>query len=137
LGKVAHINPAVARQQGLSHEDPEMPTTLALLKRRIHTILLEAGAKLDKISERICIISVDGDPLAALRGRVNGVKADSDFAFEVAADGVWRQAESLARCLVGGPVIIMMASFPMRPVGLEGVRPAIHKEAKIISYDIG
>ena len=31
----------------------------------------------------------------------------------------------------------MMASFPMRPVGLEGVRPAIHKEAKIISYDIG
>jgi hypothetical protein len=114
-----------------------MPATSALLKRGIHAVLLEAGAKLDEIIERILVISVDGDPLAALRGGVDGVEADRDFAFEVAADGIWRQAESLARCLVGRPIIIMMASFAMRPVGLEGVRPAIHKEAEIISYDIG
>jgi hypothetical protein len=105
-----------------------------LLQRRIHTVLLEAVVQLDEISERILVISVDGDPLAPLRGGVDGVKADGDFPFQVTADRVWRQAESLARCLVGGPVIIMMASFPMRPAGLEGVGPPIHEEAKIICH---
>jgi hypothetical protein len=111
-----------------------MSATSALLKRWINPILLKAAAKLDEICERILVISVDGDPLASLRGGVDGVKADGDFSFQVAADGVWRQAEPLARCLVDGPVIIMMASFPMRPVGLKGVRPPVHEEAKIICH---
>ena len=88
-----------------------MPTTPALLKGGIHTVLLEAVAKLDEVCERILVISVDCYPLAALRGRVDGVKADGDFPFQVAADGVWRQAESLAGFLVVGPVVIMMAVF--------------------------
>jgi hypothetical protein len=109
-----------------------MPTAAALLKRRIHSVLFQELAKLNEVCERILVISVDGDPLAALGGRVDGVKADGDFPFQVATYGVWRQAESLARCLVGGPVIIMMASFPMRSVGLEGVGPAVDEEAEVI-----
>ena len=58
--KVAHIDAAVARQEWLRHEDPEMPTTIALLKRRIHTILLEAEAKPDEVSQGIRVIGVDG-----------------------------------------------------------------------------
>jgi hypothetical protein len=54
-------------------------TTIALLKRRIHTVLLEAVAKLGENSERILVASVDGDPLAPLRGGVDGVKADGDL----------------------------------------------------------
>jgi hypothetical protein len=134
---IAYVKPAIARRERLSHEYPEMPATPALLKRGIHAVLLQDLAKLGEVCERVRVISVDGDPLASLRGGVDGVKANGDFPFQVAADGVWRQTESLARCLVGGPVIIMMASYPMRPVGLNGVGPAIHEEAKIIGHNHG
>ena len=133
-GKAANVDPAIPRWERLSQECPEMSTTSALLKRGIHSVLFQELAKLDEISERILVISVDCDPLAPLRGGVDGVKADGDFPFQMAADGVWHQAEALARCLVDGPVIIMMASFPMRPVGLKGVRPPVHEEAKIICH---
>jgi hypothetical protein len=65
-----------------------VPATPALLKRGIHSVLFQELVKLDEICERILIICVDCDSLTALRGRVDGVKADSDFPFEVTPDGV-------------------------------------------------
>jgi hypothetical protein len=108
-----------------------------LLKRRIYTILLETGAKPYEIRDRILVISVDGDPLAPLRGGVDGVKADGDFAFQVAADGVWRQAESLAGFLIGGTVVIMAATFWVRPVGLEGIGPPVDEEVEVGCHNSG
>jgi hypothetical protein len=65
-----------------------MTAPTASLKCRLHSILPEAKAELMEISERICIIRVNGHPLRALGGGVDGVKADSYFPFEVTADGV-------------------------------------------------
>jgi len=96
LCKAANVDPAIPRRERLRHEYPEMSTTSALLNRRTHTVLLEAVVKLDEICERIRVIRVDCDPLAALGGRVDGVKADRDFSFQVKPDGVWRQAQALA-----------------------------------------
>ena len=84
-----------------------MPTTSALLKGGIHSVLPQELAKLDEISERILVVSVDGDPFAALGGRVDGVKADGDFPFQVAANCVSCQAEPLAGFLIVGTVIVM------------------------------
>jgi len=111
-----------------------MSASMAILKSRLHPILLEALAKLDEISERILVVPVNCDPLAALGGRVDGVKADSDFPFEVAADCVQRQAEPLAGFLVLGTVVVMPGAFRVGTVGLEGVGPAIHEETKVVRH---
>ena len=106
-GKTANVDAAIPRWERLGQEHPEMSAPMTLLKSRLHPILPEVEAELEEIRERILIVRVDGHPLRALGGGVNRVEADSDFAFEVAADCVGCQAEPLAGFLVLGPVIVM------------------------------
>src|ERR1019366_1763225 len=105
--KVVHVNPAVPRRQWVRHKDPEVPAAVALLKRRLHSILFEVVAKLDEVWERILVIRVDGHPLTPLSSRVDGIEGDGDFAIDVAPEGVRRQAEALAGFLVRGPEVVM------------------------------
>jgi hypothetical protein len=63
---------------------------MAILKSRHHPILPEAETELEEIRECTFIVRVDGHSLRALGGGVNGVEADGDVAFEVAADCVQR-----------------------------------------------
>ena len=135
--KVAHVNPAVTGWERLRQEYPEMPTPMAFLKSRLHPILPEVEAELEEIRKGIFIVRVDGHPLRALGGGVDGVKADSDFAFQVAADCVQRQAEPLVGFLVLGTVVVMAGTFRVRPVGLEGVGPPIDEEAKVVCHHAG
>jgi hypothetical protein len=79
-----------------------MSTAMDVLNRRLYSFLPEVKAKPLEVRERIRIIRVNGHPLRALGCRVNGVKADGDFAFEVATDCVQCQAEPLT----GFPVLI-------------------------------
>jgi len=97
---------------------------MAFLKSRLHPVLLEVEAELEEVRERIFIVRVDSHPLRALGGGVDGVETDGDFTFEVAADCVQRQAETLAGFLVLGPVVVMPATFRVRSAGLEGCRLA-------------
>jgi hypothetical protein len=136
-GKATNIDPAVPRWERLRQEYPEMSAPVTLLKSRLHPILPEVEAELEEIHERILIVRVDGHPLRALGGGVDGVEADGDFAFEVAADCVQGQAEPLAGFLVGGPVVVMPGTFWVRPVGLEGVSPAVDEEAEVIRHRTG
>jgi hypothetical protein len=131
-GKAANVDPAIPRWERLRQEYPEMSTPTAILKSRLHSVLSEVEAKPQEVRERVFIVRVDGHPLRALGGRVDRVEADSDFAFDVAADCVQRQAEPLAGFLVLGPVVIMPAAFRARPVGLECVGPAVDEEAEVI-----
>jgi hypothetical protein len=57
---------------------------------------------------------------------------EGDFAFEVAADCVQRQAEPLAGFLALGTVVIMPTAFWVGPVGLEGVGATIDEETEVI-----
>jgi hypothetical protein len=91
----------------------------------------------EQIAYRIPVIGIDRYPLATLGRRVDGVKANCYFAFQVAADGVWCQAEPLACGLIGGPVVVMPATVWVRTVGLEGVSPPIHEEAEVIRHYTG
>ncbi len=136
-GKAANVDPAVPRWERLREEYPEMPAPMAILKSRLHPILPEVEAELEEIRKRILIVRVDGHPLRALGGGVDRVEADSDFAFEVAADCVRCQAEPLAGFVVLGTVVVMPGAFRVRPVGLEGVGPAVDEEAKVIRHHTG
>jgi len=86
--KTADVDAAIPRWERLRQEYPEMPAPMAFLKCRLHAILPEVKAKLQEVRKRILVVRVDGHPLRALGGRVDGVEADGDFAFEVAADCV-------------------------------------------------
>ena len=65
-----------------------MSSPMAILKSRLYSVLPEVAAKLQEIRERIFIIRVDGHPLRALGGRVDGLETDGDSAFEMTADRV-------------------------------------------------
>ena len=110
---------------------------MTLLKCRLHPILLEVEAELEEVRERILIVRVDGHPLRTLGGGIDRVEADSDFALKVAADCVQRQAEPLACFLVLGTVVVMPGIFRVRPVGLEGISPPVHKETEVIRHHTG
>jgi hypothetical protein len=135
--KVANVDAAVARWERLCHEYPEMPSPMTLLNCRLHPILPEAEAELEEICERILIVRVYGHPLGALGGGIDRVEADSDFALEVAADCVQRQAEPQAGSLVFGTVVVMPGAFRVRPVGLEGVSTPVYEEVEVIRHDAG
>ena len=136
-GKTANVDPAVPRWERLRQEHPEISAPMTLLKSRLHPILPEVEAELQEIRKRILIVRVDGHPLRALGGGVDGVEADSDFAFEVAADCVQRQAEPLAGFLVLGPIVAMPATFRVGSVGLEGVSTPVNEEAEVIRHYAG
>jgi hypothetical protein len=84
-----------------------MCASTAVLKSRLHPILLEVEVEFMEVRKRILIVCVNGHPLRALGSRVDGVKADGDFALKVAADCVKRQTQPLAGFLVLGTVIVM------------------------------
>ena len=110
---------------------------MAILKSRLDPILPEVEAEFAEISERICVVRVDGHPLRALVGWVDGVKADGDIAFEVAANCVQREAESLASFAVLGTVVVMAGTFWVRPVGLKGVSTTVDEEVEVIRHHAG
>jgi hypothetical protein len=114
-----------------------MPAPIAILKSRLHSVLPEVETKFDKVCERVVVIRIDCHPLRALGGGVDGVEADGYFAFKVATDCVQRQAAPLAGFLVLGAVVVMPGAFGVRPVGLEGVGAAIHKEVEVIRHQTG
>ena len=114
-----------------------MPASMTVLKCRLHPILLEVEAELQEIRKRIVIVCVDGQPFRALGCGVDGVKADGDLAFQVAADCVQHQAEPLPGFPVLGTVIIMPCTFGVRPVGLQGVSPTVGKEVEVIRHHAG
>jgi hypothetical protein len=136
-GKAANVDPAVTRWERLRQEYPEMSAPMAFLKSRLHPVLPEVEAELQEIRERILVVRVDGHPLRALGGGVDRVKADGDFAFEVAADCVGCQAQPLPGFLVLEPVVVMPSAFRVRSVGLEGVGPPIHEETEVIRHHPG
>jgi hypothetical protein len=114
-----------------------MSTAMTVLKSRLHPILPEVEAELEEIRKRIPIVRVDGHPLRALGGGVDGVEADGDFPFEVAADSAQRQAEPLAGFLVLGAVVVMPPTSWVGSVGLEGVSTPVYEEVEVVCYNSG
>jgi hypothetical protein len=110
-GKTANVDAAIPRWERLCQEYPEMPAPMAFLKCRLHPILPEAEAELEETRECILVVCVDGHPLRALGGGVDGVEADGDFALKVAADCVQRQVKPLAGFLVLGTLVVIPAAF--------------------------
>jgi len=126
----------VAADSGESYEWPISSGRLGAACR-LHPVLPEVVAELAEIRERILAVRIDCHPLRALGRRVDGVKADGDFAFEVASDCVQREAEPLAGFLVLGSVVVMPVAFRAWPVGLEGVSPAVDEEVEVVRHCAG
>ena len=60
----------------------------------------------------------------------DGVEADGDFTFEVAADCVQPQAQPLASFLVLGTIVVMPGSLRVGSVRVEGLSTPVHKEVE-------
>jgi hypothetical protein len=133
-GKAANVDPAVPCWEWFRHENPEMSTPATILKSRFHPVLLEVKLQFPEVRKRILVVRVDGHPLRALNGGVEGVKADGDFALQVTADGVQRQAQPLAGFLIVEPVVVMPGAFWVGSIGLEGVSPAVDEETEVIRH---
>jgi hypothetical protein len=56
---------------------------------------------------------------------------------ETAASETGLPEEVLAGLLVRGPVVVMPAASRVRPVGLEGVGPAVHEEVEVVRHHSG
>jgi hypothetical protein len=68
----------------------------------------------------------------------DGVEADGDFTFEVAADCVGGQTQPLAGSLVLGlTVVVMTVTFRVGSVGLEGLGTPVGEEVEVIRHDAG
>jgi hypothetical protein len=63
-----------------------MPAPLAHLQGRLDLVFAQVVLELHEVLHGALVISVDGDPLAPLRGRVDGVETDGDFTLDVAPD---------------------------------------------------
>jgi hypothetical protein len=136
-GKATNVYSAIPRWERLRHEDPGMPSPMAFLKSRLHPVLLEVEAELEKVRKRILIVCVDGHPFRTLGCRVDRVEADGDFAFEVAADCVQRETKPLAGLPVLGPIVIVAGTFRVGSIGLKGVGPPVDEEAEVIPHHAG
>jgi hypothetical protein len=136
-GKAANVDSAIPRWERLRHEYPKMSAPTAILKCGFHPILLEVKSEPEEVRGRICIVRINGHPLRALGGRIDCVKADGDFAFEVATECVQREAEPLAGVPVPGPIIIMPGALWAGSVGLEGVGPSVDEEVEVIRHYAG
>jgi len=49
--KATHVSPAIPRREWLRHEYPEMSATTAVLKGRLHPVLVEVETKFAEISD--------------------------------------------------------------------------------------
>ena len=66
-------------------------------------MLVKVEAKLDEVCQRILVIRIDRHPLRALVDGIDGVRADSDFAFLGAVNCVRCQAQFVAGLVVCRP----------------------------------
>ena len=123
--QVVDVDPAVSCKQWLVREDPEVSTTAGFFERRLNSILTQLPLQLQKILQRILVVSVNCHPLGALRLRIQSVEANGELTVQMLANGLERQSPILLRTIV--VVLPVRARF----VRLQGVGQAIYEQCKI------
>ena len=98
-GDVVDVDPALFRQERSLAEDPEVPATTGHLQSSRDPVQFQLALQFSKVKERVVIVSINGDPLTALRLRVDGVQADGDPAGQVFADCCRFKLQRLAAIL--------------------------------------
>jgi len=119
---------ALFRKHWACQKNPKMTASPAHLQRRFHLVLCKVVLQLQQVFHRILVIGVDGNPFAALRRGVDGVKADRDFAFQVLTDGFIRQHHGYVCPFHAGLEVIVPPAFRVRSQRLNRVRAAVHEE---------
>src|SRR5580692_1450649 len=99
-GYVVDVDPAVPCEQRLIRKDPEVSTATGLFERRLDSILAQFPLQLQKIIQRILIVSIDRHPLGALRIRIKRVHASGQPTVQMLANGLERQAPILLRAII-------------------------------------
>jgi hypothetical protein len=124
-GEVVDVDPAVPCKQWLVREDPEVSTATGLFEPRLNSVLAQFPLQLQKILQRILIVSINCHPLGALRIRIQRVQASGQLTVQMFANGLERQTQILLRTIV--VVLPVRARF----VRLQGVGQAIYEQCKI------
>src|SRR6202035_4379707 len=106
-------------------EDPEVSTTTGLFEPRLKAVLTQFPLQLQKVLQRIRIVSINCHPLGALRIRIKRVQASGQLTVQMLANGLERQSPILPRTIV--VVLPVRARF----VRLQGVGQAIYEQCKI------
>jgi hypothetical protein len=121
--QVVDVDPAVPCEQWLVREDPKVSAATRLFERCLNSILTQFPLQLQKILQRILIVSVNCHPLGALRIRIKRVQASGQLTVQMLANGLERQSPILLRTIV--VVLPVRARF----VRLQGVGQAIYEQS--------
>src|SRR5437899_1842966 len=108
-----------------------MTTATRLFERGFDSILTQLPLQLQKIIQRILIVSVNHHPLGALRLRTQRVEANGELTVQMLANSLERQPAILLRTIV--VVLPVRARF----VRLQGVGQAIYEHCKIPPCQFG
>ena len=127
-GDVVDVDPALFCQERLLAEDPEVTAPTGHFQRCGDAIQFQFTLQLAEIEERIVVVGVDGDPLTALRLRVDGVQADGEPAGQVFADGRRVELQRLAAILILRLIVVMPPRFRVRVGRLSGVGLAVNEQ---------
>ena len=130
------VDSAVLRQQGRCQEDPKVAPSFAHFQRRLDPVLHEVVLQLQQVLHGVLVVGVDGDPFTPLGRRVDGIQADSNFAFQVPANGFLRQHEWHVRSFLVWPEVVVPPGFRVRPHGLHRVGAAVHEQPLVILDDL-
>ena len=69
------VDSALHGQQRRCQKDPKVPTALAHLQRRFHSVLSQVVLQLQQVLHGVLVVGVDGDPFTALGRGVDGIQA--------------------------------------------------------------
>jgi hypothetical protein len=72
--QVINVDAAVSGKQRFVSKDPKMSAAPRLFERGFYAVLAQLLLQLEQIVERVLVVGVDGDPLGALRLRVESVE---------------------------------------------------------------
>ena len=92
-----NIDPTLAGQQRRRQQDPEVASTLAHFERRFDAILPELVLELQQIFHGVFVVSINRDPFAALRRRIDRIQPNCELARQVPPDGLLGQSQRCPR----------------------------------------
>src|SRR5579863_7477984 len=121
LSQAGYQQPALSGQERLLAEYPKVGAAPTLFQCRLDLLLLQFPLQFTKVLQRVLIIPVHGNPLAALRRRTHRIHPDRQITFQMSPDRRRRQTGHLAVFPSLRPEIVIATAFRVRPHRLENV----------------
>src|SRR6266496_181365 len=133
---IVNVDTTFFCQERRRKKDPQMAASSAHFERRLNSVLAQPVLEFQQVFHCVLVISIDGDPLAALIVGIDRVQADRNLSLQVSPDNVLGQLQRRAGPFVAQPEVVMTPRFRMRSSRLQRVGSAVDKQAPVILDDL-